>query len=77
MPIMSGITATQTIRRLQASGEITRHVPIIGVTANARKEQVEQAIAAGMDRVTNKPFRVPQLVEQMETLLAECEISRV
>lgn len=71
MPIMDGITATRTIRDLQRAGTITRHVPTIGVTANARKEQIERAIEAGMDRVVNKPFRVPQLVEQMDALLAE------
>lgn len=48
MPIMDGLTCAREIRRLQRSGEIIRHVPIIAVTANARSEQIETALAAGM-----------------------------
>lgn len=48
MPIMDGLTCARTIRELEASGEIVRHVPIIAVTANARLEQIESAIGAGM-----------------------------
>jgi len=36
MPIMSGIDATQEIRRMQALGVLSRHLPILGVSANVR-----------------------------------------
>ena len=36
------------IRELEANGELTGHVPIIAVTANARAEQVQTALDAGM-----------------------------
>ncbi|KAJ4317106.1 hypothetical protein N0V94_005113 [Neodidymelliopsis sp. IMI 364377] len=36
-------------------------LPILAVSANARMEQVEQALAAGMDDVISKPFRIPEL----------------
>ena len=45
---MDGLACTRTIRNLEADGAIVRHVPIIAVTANARLEQIEIAIYAGM-----------------------------
>jgi CheY-like chemotaxis protein len=48
MPIMDGLTCCRRIRDLQREGRIREHVPIIAVTANARTEQMEDAIDAGM-----------------------------
>ena len=48
MPVMDGLTCARKIRELERSGEIIRHVPIIAVTANARMQQIDNAIAAGM-----------------------------
>lgn len=45
---MDGLTCTRKIRELEKEGKLTCHVPIIAVTANARAEQVQDAIAAGM-----------------------------
>lgn len=48
MPVMDGLTCTRKIRELEKEGKLTGHVPIIAVTANARAEQVETALQAGM-----------------------------
>lgn len=48
MPVMDGLTCAREIRKAEQSGEIVRHVPIIAVTANARSEQIETALASGM-----------------------------
>jgi CheY-like chemotaxis protein len=40
------------------------------VSANARKEQIEQAKQAGMDDAISKPFRVPELMSVIGSLLA-------
>lgn len=48
MPVLSGMEATKTIRQWEMQGDLTRHVPIIGVTANARREQIDDLIQAGM-----------------------------
>ncbi len=48
MPIMDGLTCARHIRELQNEGTINEYLPIIAVTANARKEQIETSIAAGM-----------------------------
>jgi CheY-like chemotaxis protein len=48
MPVMDGLTCARKIRELQKSGQLVRHVPIIAVTANARMEQIDTALEAGM-----------------------------
>ena len=55
MPVMDGLTCARKIRELEASGEVVRHVPIIAVTANARSEQIDTTLAAG---VVGFAFRV-------------------
>ena len=55
MPVMDGLTCTRKIRGLEAEGKLTGHVPIIAVTANARAEQVQTALDAGM--VSQEIFR--------------------
>ncbi|KAK5014777.1 hypothetical protein LTR39_002970 [Cryomyces antarcticus] len=69
MPVMDGLTCTKKIRELESEGKLVRHVPIIAVTANARSEQIQTAMAAGMDDVVSKPFRVPELIPKIEELM--------
>ncbi|KAK4494259.1 hypothetical protein PRZ48_014557 [Zasmidium cellare] len=76
MPTMDGLTCVKHIRERQLSGKITSHVPVIAVTANARNEQISIAIDAGMDQVVTKPFRIPELVPQMEALVAEVALAK-
>ena len=71
MPCMDGLAATRKIREWESSGKIVRHLPIIAVTANARAEQIAQLLAAGMDDVVSKPFRIPELVPKIEELAAK------
>jgi CheY-like chemotaxis protein len=48
MPVMDGLQATKKIREWERNGSLVRHVPIIGVTANARAEQIQTLLVAGM-----------------------------
>ena len=48
MPVMDGLTCARKIRELEQEGSIIRHVPVIAVTANARSEQIQTAMEAGM-----------------------------
>jgi PAS domain S-box-containing protein len=75
MPTMDGLTCIRHIRERQVAGQIERHLPVIAVTANARSEQISLAIEAGMDSVVTKPFRIPELVPQMERLINELEVA--
>jgi len=69
MPVLGGLETVKRIRSLQSEGAIVGHVPVIAVTANARSEQIAIAIDHGMDSVVTKPFRIPELVPQMEGLM--------
>ena len=71
MPTMDGLTCIKQIRERQQKGLINKHIPVIAVTANARPEQVHAAFDAGMDQVVTKPFRIPELMPQMHSLVAE------
>lgn len=68
MPIMDGLQCTSAIRALEQAGEFVCHIPIIAVTANARSEQIATLLAAGMDDVVSKPFRIGELIPKIEEL---------
>lgn len=67
---MDGLTCITHIREMERRGELTGHVPVIAVTANARSEQIANALGSGMDLVITKPFRIPDLLAQMRSLVA-------
>ncbi|KAF3007645.1 Histidine kinase [Curvularia kusanoi] len=69
MPIMNGLTAVEKIRELEREGLLIGRVPVIGVTANVRPQQVETAMQAGMDDVVGKPFRVGELLKRMRGIV--------
>ena len=62
MPEMDGYEAARQIRALD-SGH-SRHVPIIAMTANVFREDIERCLAAGMDSHIGKP------IDQVEVLWA-------
>jgi two-component system, sensor histidine kinase len=53
MPVMGGLEATRLIRAMPSSHG--RYTPIIGVTANARQEDRDDCLQAGMDEHLSKP----------------------
>jgi len=69
MPVMDGLTCVEKIRQRQEGGEFVSTIPVIGVTANARPEQIQKAMRAGMDMVVSKPVRILVLVKQIEEML--------
>lgn len=69
MPVMDGRVAIRRIRELQRAGSITGHIPVVAVTANARQEQIDGAMGHGFDEVVSKPYRITELVSQIERLV--------
>ena len=61
MPNMDGYTATKHIRALERPDAKT--VPIIAMTANAYKEDIEKALQSGMNEHLSKPIDVKLLKE--------------
>ena len=55
MPIMDGYEATETIKL------INKDIPIVALTANARKEDIEKTKSCGMIHHLNKPIDAMQL----------------
>ncbi|KAF2499350.1 hypothetical protein BU16DRAFT_454376 [Lophium mytilinum] len=75
MPYMDGLTCVSRIRELQRDGTINSHIPVIAITANARKEQIANALDHGMDDVVTKPFRIPELIPKIADLVQRINAS--
>jgi signal transduction histidine kinase len=67
MPVMNGYKAAETIRALQR--EDAKTVPIIALTANAFREDIEKAIASGMNAHLAKPMDLEKTLEVTFRLL--------
>jgi CheY-like chemotaxis protein len=63
MPRLDGYEATAAIRALGRADAKT--VPIVALTANAFKDDIDKAIAAGMDAHLAKPIEMDSLVEML------------
>jgi signal transduction histidine kinase/CheY-like chemotaxis protein/HPt (histidine-containing phosphotransfer) domain-containing protein len=63
LPVMDGLEATRRIRQEIPGGA---RIPIVGLTANALKEQVAACRAAGMDDVVAKPIERERLEAVLE-----------
>ena len=61
MPVMDGLTATRRIRS-GAYGTL----PIVGMTANAMREDVDNCLAAGMDAHLAKPVDIVMLMDMID-----------
>jgi PAS domain S-box-containing protein len=60
MPVMDGREATRIIRK-----EIDKKIPIIALTANAIKGEMEICLAAGMNDYVSKPFEEDDLIKKI------------
>ncbi|KAJ9647794.1 hypothetical protein H2199_001569 [Coniosporium tulheliwenetii] len=61
MPVMGGLECVSKIRELERDGSLVRPVQVIAITANARVEQIDKALDAGM--VSSLFRRVPPMVD--------------
>jgi CheY-like chemotaxis protein len=68
MPVMDGLEATRQIRQTEAVNGA--HIPIIGMTANAIKGDLERCLAAGMDDYISKPVKREDLQRVLQQWIA-------
>jgi CheY-like chemotaxis protein len=51
------------------SPKLAFQIPILAVSANARMEQIQEALRAGMNDAITKPFRIPDLWPKIQSLV--------
>ena len=66
MPVMDGLEACRTIRGLEHPDAAV--IPVIAMTANSFKEDVDAATEAGMDGFVTKPVDVEYLYQVLRSL---------
>ncbi len=69
MPILTGVEATQVLRREEK--QTGMHVPIIAMTANAMAGDRERYLATGMDGYVSKPIDRSALYNEIVTLVTQ------
>ncbi len=65
MPVMNG---WQVIHEVKQDPQL-RHIPILVVTAHLLPNERKKVLAAGGDGYVSKPFRVPELLKEIENCL--------
>ncbi|CAK3811757.1 histidine kinase [Lecanosticta acicola] len=74
MPVLDGNGATRKIREFEKEEKLD-HIPILGVTANVRGAQQDEMLAAGMDDVISKPYKIEDMVAKIISNTREREKS--
>lgn len=66
MPVMDGLALLKKIRATPALS----HLPVLMITAEAKKENIVEAAQAGADGYIVKPFNAATLKEKIEKILS-------
>ena len=81
MPVMDGYDAAQNIRALEAeynknisenegnNKNLPQHIPIIAMTANVFKEDIEKCMEVGMDGHIGKPLDFEEVITRLHLYL--------
>jgi CheY-like chemotaxis protein len=64
MPEMDGYQATRTIRAMDTPK--AKNIPIIAMTANAFKEDIDRCLEAGMNDHLAKPIDEKSVIEKLK-----------
>jgi signal transduction histidine kinase len=71
MPIMDGSKAASEIRRREVEMGREKRVPILGVSANVREEQLQEMTKSGMDEFITKPYMIDDMVKKIGSMINE------
>lgn len=66
MPVMPGI---ELLRSIRADGAL-KHIPVLMVTAEAQKENLMEAIQAGVSNYVVKPFTAEIIKQKLDKIFA-------
>ncbi len=69
---LPGMDGCELTRRLKA-GPATEQIPVLALTAYARSEDRERALAAGCDDFETKPIQLEALLAKIKVLLNRCQ----
>ena len=75
MPVMNGVDATLAIRAIEAERGLAP-TPILALSANVMRHQIDEYLAAGMDGLVAKPIEMAALIGAIEHALAETQTAR-
>lgn len=67
LPVMNGWETTRKIK----SHDLTKHIPVIGISSHAMSSDAEKAFAIGCDDYLTKPLDDMLLYEKLEQYLAD------
>ncbi len=70
MPVMNGYDASRNIRKIEEDREGNDYIPIIALTANAMKGDMEKCFSAGMDSYLSKPFKPDDLLLTLKSFIS-------
>jgi len=71
MPVMDGSAAASEIRCREKEMGREKRVPILGVSANVREEQLQEMIKNGMDDFVTKPYMVDDMIKKIGSMIDE------
>ncbi|MCL2759450.1 MAG: response regulator [Treponema sp.] len=67
MPGMDGYETTRRIRAMEGWG---KEIPIIAMTANVTKNDIDKCLEAGMNEHIGKPLEINELIKKIQKYLA-------
>ncbi|MCL6259596.1 ATP-binding protein [Aquiflexum sp. TKW24L] len=71
MPVMNGLEATQVIRK-----SLGNKITIVGLSANAFQEDVDQALEIGMDSYISKPLKINEITSIIRSCSEKIHIKK-
>jgi CheY-like chemotaxis protein len=69
MPVMDGNSAAKEIRLKERELGRKKRVPILGVSANVREEQLGEMKGSGMDEFVTKPYMIDDMVRKIGEMI--------
>ena len=75
MPVLDGLAAIRAIREREAAKGLPR-VPVVVVSANVMREQLDESSAAGADDHLGKPVRAEELIAAVVRVIQANELQR-